>query len=512
VLREILRQLLLLAMESATCHSRARMRRFSPALPGILEWLSRPLCVIIFFGACLFLSSCPGPANETGGAMVNRMVAYPLTTPGLQVLTAKAWPGEQMVGGGFRMTAAVVQTGGVAFVSSYPSAIDTWTVELFVSQRAATSASDAVVFVDCYCYTNPARHLGMAVASNQPHTAQLTTSGGTLDFVDSCPAPSNAVVTDGGWRITVPPDFSLDNWEVMINANGGLWGSYPQVNTAGAVTGWSTHYVWPFATFAPAVTTYTLYSTGIFKPPRHPTGDIPKAQRLTPGPVKTAPLNVAGNLPSGTRFGRADCDPGYFASGGGFQFANLPPSSNPNNTGFAAQPRWMYSNTTLFALPEYDPGNPTHTEFAGWSFFAFGAHEFGSPATSTGEAAAVWLVQIANLPRPVTVKITSPPDGTIIEIYDSKNVPLQATQPITFVAEAYDEDGSKILDDSSYSWNIAGVSSGEGKSITTPVKVSGGTFDPTVQTTRYKITVTAKGKNGGFGSATISLLGAIHVL
>lgn len=481
----------------------------------------KPLCSLrlfsIFFSLLMYFllvitSGCNDPENKTKGALVNRFKAYPAGSFGRHSFTAACEAGEQMVGGGFRLSTSNLDNNKIFVEGSFPASKNTWQVDVFQSSQQLDPSLD-IVIVDCHCYTNAPYKLGMVVKSSDPHLANPTPPN-VADFVDNCGCPQNAVVTAGGWKVSPPPGLTDQQWLDVLGGKGsnipGVWGSWPQVAADNIPIGWNTHFIWGGATAA-SVSTFVLCSTG------NPTGVLkkigtgPVEPSLIPGPAKFEVAIVPTVNAAAERDGRVNCDPGYFSTGGGFEYTIVGVPDNPTATSTALIPHHLWWNSSQFSLPVSDPGSKVNNEFAGWSFFGFRGHEVHGD-TKTTEAVKVWTVQIADLPPPVRIKITQPPNNSEIDITDRSTIPfstLKFTAPVTFVAEAFDEDDSPITGNNIV-WDVAGIP-GVNETFTTPIEVDKGVFDASIQRLKYRVTATATGKNGGKASATVYLVNAIQV-
>lgn len=495
-----------------------------------------------------FFSECFQTAHTKKPAVVNRPTLYLIDKVGRITIAAHCLPGEQMIGGGYKLpeyhevkihvrsqeeikeytdwnidpippedyytddaTEADRHQGPLSIEASYPSSLDTWTVIIFNGDFDNRGYHQGdLIQVDCYCVTNPRLNLRMAIHSLEPHST-FPEGGPNVGIIgtDNCTPPPmtndpaavvpKPVITAGGFKMEPLPSAGEGTGGYLAP----LWGSYPRVDANRAI-GWSTDYD-TFAQHRVKLTTYVLYS----RPSRRliPVGIGPGAKvilgawipsPLTDGPVKIAELQKTSG--AGPRPGDVVADEGYFSPGGGF--------------------RQMYFGEALVTVPPHgasrisgaDPlVNGVRVPFAGWSVEPWGNYNpniYFDPVTRTykersqpfTETDYVYAVQIRNLPKNIEVAITSPPDGSYIE----EDPQHKGYAAVTLKGYAIDRNGNSITG-SALAWKVSGTDSGTGEILSTSVNLSSGTYNNYYQARQYPVTLTATGAQGDHESASIVL-------
>lgn len=363
--------------------------------------------------------------------------------PGRYELNARCKSGQQLLGGGYHMPAweTSMEPGVTA---NYPPAADTWRVVFEVTDSQFSNQVDGNPLVAAaYCLTTSDYPLSLTIVSESTSPPANATE---VSIDVKCPAGS--VLTGGGYRTGISgPNFGTYNSNLFVSA--------PTIATNGIADGWqiAAHY-FPQET-PPESTVYALCA----------------GQNLVAGPAVVEALDYT-TLPYawGWATSSAECPRDMFTTGGG------------------------YSLIGDLWIPRQASSVSAKGEFIGWSNdVAFGYqttnYDFRPCDPSVNPdcaktAAFAACIEIPDIPF-VSVQILQPDEG---QSFGSVAPDHTSTEPITFVAEAFDEDGNE-LGGSALQWTLNGYPMGTGDTVTFVVPTSPGSVIPAT------VRVTATGQS-----------------
>jgi len=378
--------------------------------------------------------------------VAKRSIAAVIRRPGNIVLEAKCRVGEQLIGGGYMFLVGKA-TEFVGVLSSYPSALDTWTVTVDVPESPLRrDVEGKTVIAVAYCVAASAYPLEMTITSRSA-SAGLGTQ---RPIVATC--PSGSTLTGGGYR-TRPSGTSgpLFNEHVLMSA--------PSVDAANRPTGWQVVLDYPANVTAPITTAYALCA----------------GKTLTGNAIATDVLDVTRQTQAfGQWHVEARCDEkNTFTVGGGYWILGDPLIAHPvsqssnglNNVSWQVELEFGYQ-TPNYKFRPCDPAlNPDCAKTA---------------------AVAVCLNSISS----VKVKITSPAKNADIKIAGPASQGVWRTVPVTFTADAFAEDGTPLTGNA-VQWFQNGVLMGSGNPLRKSLLVGGKDF-PAFKTFIIRAVATGK--------------------
>jgi hypothetical protein len=193
------------------------------------HWIQ--LCT--FSWLALALAGCTHVSLNTGGATTSFDLAVRSSADSTKnhpsntsfSVSASCQPGQQMVGGGYRLiNNNNANPTLVAVEGNFPSAPNTWTVQVRNPDNASVYSGDAdvVVLALAYCVTTPNFDLDTNIVSQQttiPHIANTTTD------IDVRCSETSALALSGGFLTTSLPTFTEPGGAVHQAFWPGLLGS-----------------------------------------------------------------------------------------------------------------------------------------------------------------------------------------------------------------------------------------------------------------------------------------------
>jgi hypothetical protein len=422
-------------------------------------WLSSSLPVFLFrltilTSAILFLfTGCPN-RFEHPFYIAARLDAVSVENVGVTTLNAQCLSGEQLLGGGYVLPDLNEPMGSnFAVLANYPSSPNTWTVIVdHADTPTAKFAAGSMVMAVAYCFTTPNYPLGIVTATG-------TNQGAGVPFFNvTAECPSGSVLTGGGYKTEATNNLvGLYNANVMMSA--------PLFDTNSQATGWQVGLAYVVNEMIPTTTVYALCST----------------QNLVADKVVVAPLDLTKlGAAFDWRENEARCPVTDFTTGGGYSLvgdALIPhpvsySDSRDQYTAWRFRVLYGYQTTSY----KFRPCDPTT-----------------NPNCATISSIAA-CVKIPNIPF-VKVKIIKPTNNESFDAPTKVAPNLWNTVPITFVAEATDEDGNP-LDGDSVRWYRDGIPFGTGQTFVAslPVPSSNSVYD-FAPYTKFVIKVVATGKS-----------------
>lgn len=402
---------------------------------------------LILFFSCSSSSRFPEPFN------INTFPAFEVIDgPGTYVVEASCPSGTQLLGGGYSMPDGD-NTMPVGVIASYPSSLNNWRVIFEIPDNQNIDNFDRYIFgASAHCLTTD---------DFSVNTTIVTSSGGgqgqgpaLFSLETTCPAES--VLTGGGFLTGV-------SGEGFATFNANLFASAPTMDVNEQANGWQVALSYMHQDVVPETSVYAICAQ----------------QNLTAGPLVLNELNL-GTLPTAWGWSEveATCPQNTFTTGGGYSIMGdllIPRQVSMSN------PQDQFENWKIIAdfgyqTPNYDfrPCNPQV-----------------NPDCAKTIAMAACIV-IPNIPH-IQVEIIEPEDG---EAYlPAGNTEL--TEPITFTAEAIDENGDPLTGQS-IKWFRDGIEFGTGESVTTTM--------PAPQGSQITITIKVVATSGALeGSDTIKI-------
>jgi hypothetical protein len=383
---------------------------------------------VVLVASCL-LTGCPGNRQPDPFFILTRSAAALVEKPGKLIVNSKCQSGEQLLGGGYVLVESATNGSLLTLTGNYPSADDTWTITVDTPTGSGFNKVEgtAVVAV-AYCLTTPNFPLDMVTVS-----ATKGNSGTPFPTVTtSCPAGS--ILTGGGYRTEQAASISgTYNGEVMFSAPAFDGGQRP--------TGWQVNLAYVLNETIPETTVFARCAS----------------KNLSPATVVVQSVDLTKLAAA---FDRRDfeveCPPNTFTTGGGYWLVGDP-----------TIPHWVWLS---YARNEYARWRASG--YWGFQTANYSIHPCDpniNPDCAKFGVAAV-CIPFPNIPV-VKVKITSPANGAHFRSA-SGTFGHEITGPITFSAEATDEDGTP-LKGNSLQWTIDGTWFGMNESFTTSLPAFG---------------------------------------
>jgi hypothetical protein len=393
------------------------------------DYLQIALLAAVGLVACCVLTGCPGNRQPDPFFILTRSAAALVDKPGKLIVNSRCQSGEQLLGGGYVLVESATNGSLLTLTGNYPSADDTWTITIDTpTDSNFNKVEGTAVVAVAYCLTTPNFPVDMVTVS--------TTKGNSgtpfPTVTTSCPAGS--VLTGGGYRTERAASISgTYNGEVMFSA--------PEFDTGRRATGWQVNlaYVWNEA--IPETTVFARCAR----------------KNLSEGTVVVQSVDLTKLAAA---FDRRDfeveCPPNSFTTGGGYWLVGDPTIPHWVWLSYARNEyaRWRAAGYWGFQTPNY-PTHPCDPNI--------------NPDCVKFGIAAV-CIPFPNIPV-VKVKITSPANGAHFPSA-SGTFGHEITTPITFTAEATDEDGTP-LKGASLQWTLDGTWFGMNESFTTSLPAFG---------------------------------------
>jgi hypothetical protein len=365
-------------LTKVACRSRGR-RATNGAWPNG-RGLRRIIAIVVL--PAFILLGCTSRGRTVEGFQVLERVGFVYgPSKGMNIISASCHPGEQMLGGGYNIDFDSEEIrGDLTVEASYPSTINTWTLNLFNADTDLRLHRNDLVGVVAYCLTTPDYPVGMQVIQSDP--VFISDSNTDLSTIEAhCPAGST--VTSGGF---FNEDRLQNDREQQLHAfpgdyNDGIWTSAPLVESDHAV-GWM-------------VKRYILANPGDSHTSSYA---LCSAQNLTL--VDRSPTNVFTEvgLDGGPCFGMClqvghrSCDGDEFSAGGGFEFS-----------------RNELQDLEREHYVEFDRATD---DLAGWGLKVFYSRDvLPHPPQQVWASALCLKVPHIKIPPHISVRITSPPNG-----------------------------------------------------------------------------------------------------
>jgi hypothetical protein len=405
---------------------------------------------ILFAALAALLSiAVTGCKSKTVGgfSVVNRVAIERVEDTGHMDVTAKCLDGEEMLGGGYTVTAP--HLGGtpsgepvspLIVEANYPSASNSWTVTVF-NPDADTEGPNAGVLAsaEAYCLKSPIYPVRIEKVSSEAVSVDFD-----KPTVIGASCPDRSVVTGGGFHTehTVSHAGLYGAW---------LMESAPDVGADGQAIGWRVMQqaiAWPPPPSPPVTRAHVLCATQ----------NLTAAAVVESEVLPTAPYNYWYYE------GWAECARDEFSTGGGYQFV-----------GDYLVPHQAYQTATL-------------GDFGGWGIGAIYGHQTGGIGEVVARAACIELPPLA-----LIVKITNPANVSYLPLA----TPTE-TVPITFSAIAVNTSGDPV-DGVSFDWTVNGSLFGSGASFSASLPAASCGF------LHHQITVTGTDVASNSASDAITL-------
>ena len=388
----------------------------------------------VLLGACDRESRFPHPFYIT-----SHPTFEVVNGPGRYVLESTCPSGRQLLGGGYYMPDGD-NTLQIGVTANYPSAESTWRVVFENPDNGrANHVAGYILSATAYCLATPDYPIDTSIVM-----AQGGQEPGTTPFSIEAACPTGSVLTGGGFRTGVSgPSFATFNSNLFVSA--------PTMDSSGRADGWQVALAYLPQDTVPETTVYALCAR----------------QNLVAGPLVVDTLDLT-TLPTGWGWSQtsASCPPNMFTTGGGYSIiGDLLIPRQVSSSGAQGQfSIWRNMAVFGFQTPNYDfrPCDPS-----------------ANPDCAKSSAFAA-CIEVPNIPF-VTVEILQPQDGQTF----GPEGDTTETAPITFVAEAADENGSPLTG-GSLQWFQDGIPFGTGESVTVTLPASQGS----VHAIRIRVTAT----------------------